>query len=126
MEPLQSLVSRLEEGRDVTLVKPPATVLTMLAAEDSLEGQRFFLGEALTTECEVLVDGSTGFGLCLGDEPMRGYCLAVVDALSGDGRCLAEIECFLAEHAEIVGRRERAEFNLILSTEVDFKLMEEE
>jgi hypothetical protein len=47
----------------------------MIPAEDSLEAQKFYLGEALTTECEVAVDGHAGFGLCLGEEPVRCYCI---------------------------------------------------
>lgn len=126
LSPLQALVSALEQGHTVTVVRPPAVCLTMVPARDSLEAQRFYLGEALTTECEVLVDGQPGYGLCLGDEPVRGYCIAVVDALvNGTAGAQLVIQAFLDEQAAIVGRREQEEFNLILRTQVDFKLMEE-
>jgi len=100
--------------------------LTMIRAEDSLEKQEFYLGEALTTECEVAVDGAPGYGVCLGEEPVRGYCLAVVDALLESGTPAPEIERFLATHREEVAGREQREFNLILRSQVDFKLMEQE
>ena len=46
-----------------------------------MEHQPFYLGEALTTECEVIVNDTIGYGICLGDEPVRSYCIAVIDAL---------------------------------------------
>ena len=126
LEPLQKLVSKLEQSHPVEIRKSPSACLTMIPAEDSLEQQKFYLGEALTTECEVVVDGHIGFGLCLGDEPVRAYCIAVVDALlqSGLQRPL-EMDAFLREQGEAVARRDQDEFDLILQTQVDFKLMEE-
>lgn len=127
LEPLKELVTRLEQSHPVAVRRSPSVCLTMIPAEDSLEGQKFYLGEALSTECEVAVDGRTGFGLCLGDEPVRAYCIAVVDALlHGGGPVLPEIEAFLGEQGQIVARRDQDEFDLVLQTQVDFKLMEEE
>ena len=127
--PLQDLVAGLEQHHAVTIVKEPSVCLTMIRAEDSLEKQEFYLGEALTTECEVSVDGSVGYGVCLGDEPVRGYCLAVVDALLHRGGAPTqkqEIDAFIETQRRVVAAREVEEFNLILRTQVDFKLMEQE
>jgi alpha-D-ribose 1-methylphosphonate 5-triphosphate synthase subunit PhnG len=127
LEPLAALVSGLEQRHIVTMVKEPAVCLTMIRTEDSLEKQEFYLGEALTTECEVAVDGAPGYGVCLGDEPVRGYCLAVVDALLHRGEAPTEdIDRFLDQHRRLLAEREEQEVNLILRTQVDFKLMEEE
>lgn len=127
LEPLAALVTQLEKQHSVTMVREPSVCLTMIRTEDSLEKQEFYLGEALTTECEVAVDGKPGYGLCLGDEPVRGYCIAVVDALleRSDGPA-HEIGKFLDHHREAIADREKREFNLTLRTQVDFKLMEEE
>lgn len=125
LEPLQQLVLRLEESHRVEVRKNPSVCLAMIPAEDSLEGQKFFLGEALSIECEVTVDEYHGFGLCLGDEPVRVYCIAVVDALlHGGGPAVPEIDAFLREQGEIVKRRDQDEYNMVLQTQVDFKLME--
>lgn len=127
LEPLRQMVLQLEERHAVQVRRDPSVCLTMIPAEDSLEGQRFYLGEALTTECEVAVNGAAGFGLCLGDEPVRAYCIAVVDALlHGGGSVDAELDSFLRAQGEAVRRRDKDEFDLILQTKVDFKLMEEE
>jgi phosphonate C-P lyase system protein PhnG len=126
LEPLQKLVTLLEQSHSVEIRKSPSVCLTMIPAEDSLEQQKFYLGEALTTECEVAVDGHSGFGLCLGDEPVRAYCIAVVDALLHTGlQRPPEIDAFLREQGTAVARRDQDEFDLILQTQVDFKLMEE-
>ena len=126
LEPLQRLISELERSFAVAVRRSPSVCLTMIPAEDSLEQQKFYLGEALTTECEVVVDGLPGFGLCLGDEPVRAYCLAVVDALLHSGRPVPDaVQEFLRTQGEIVARRDQDEFDLILQSQVDFKLMEE-
>jgi len=127
LDPLREQVAALEKLHSIVVRKRPSVCLTMIPAQDSLEGQKFFLGEALVTECEVTVDNLPGYGLCLGDEPTRAYCMAVVDALlhaanPGSPR----LEVFLAEQREIVARRDQDELNLILQTQVDFKLMEQE
>ena len=121
------MVEALESSYQVTVSRFPSVCLTMIAAEDSLEKQKFFLGEALTTECEVVVDDQPGYGLCLGDEPVRTYCMAVVDAFVHGGSTLpARIEEFLQQQQSVLERRQQEEFDLILQTQVDFKLMEEE
>jgi phosphonate C-P lyase system protein PhnG len=124
---LQSLVERLEQEHEVQIIKAPAICLTMVRAEDSLEKQEFYLGEALTSECDVLVDGAAGHGLCLGEEPVRVYCLAVCDALLHGGLPVSSaLSSFLEEQRAIVARRELEEFNHILRSQVDFKLMEQD
>lgn len=126
LEPLKSLVEQIEAEREIKVTKDPAVCLTMVRAEDSLEKQEFYLGEALTTECEVTVDGMTGFGLCLGEEPERGYCIAILDAMLQGGIADERIESFLEVQEEAVSRREREEFARTMSSRVDFKLMEED
>src|SRR5262245_31876520 len=127
LPPLQDFVTQLERRYAVTIIKEPSVCLTMIRAADSLDCQEFYLGEALSTECEVAIDGSIGYGACLGDEPVRGYCLAVVDALAhGDGGLEPEVAAFIESQRHAIAARELEEFNHILRTQVDFKLMEQE
>ena len=117
----------LETRYQVTVSRPPSVCLTMIPAEDSLEKQKFFLGEALTTECEVLVNREPGYGICLGDEPVRTYCMAVIDGfVQGSSPIPDKIEQFLHQHRVLLERQQQQEFDLILQTRVDFKLMEEQ
>jgi alpha-D-ribose 1-methylphosphonate 5-triphosphate synthase subunit PhnG len=126
LEPLRDLVALLEETYPVSIVKEPSVCLTMIRAEDSLDKQEFYLGEALTTECEVVVGDHVGHGVCLGDEPVRGYCLAFVDALVQSPDGAREVAPFIDAQRSIIAARETEEFNLVMRTKVDFKLMEEE
>jgi alpha-D-ribose 1-methylphosphonate 5-triphosphate synthase subunit PhnG len=127
LEPLEAFVKGLEPECAIQVVRHPAVGTTMIRAEDSVEGQPFYLAEALITECELNVDGQAGFGLCLGDEPVRSYCMAFLDALLllSDSR-QARVEAFLSEQAAVIDGRVRAEHDHIQRTKVDFKLMEEE
>lgn len=127
LEPLESFVRGMEQHCTVHVIRQPAIATTMIRAEDSVEGQPFYLGEALITECEVNVDGQPGFGICLGDEPVRSYCIAFVDALLqlADVRG-ARVDAFLKEQEQIIAAEVLTEHKQIQRTKVDFKLMEED
>lgn len=127
LEPLKNLVTELEKGYKIDIAKNPAICMTMIKAEDSMELQPFYLGEALTTECEVIINNRIGYGICLGDEPVRSYCIAVIDALlQVDDSSKFAIEQFLAAEYHAIQHRNKIEYNHILRTKVDFKLMEQE
>lgn len=123
---VQALVEGIERQRRVWLVREPEVCLTMLRAEDSLDAQEFFLGEALTTSCEVSVDGAAGFGMCLGEEPVRAYCVAVFDALREMQAIDQPLLDALARMSTRMEDRDRREFAQTLRTQVDFKLLEQE
>lgn len=127
LEPLRDFVASIEGNFEVTIAKAPSTCMTMIQAEDSVEFQDFYLGEALTTECEVIVNGQRGYGICLGDEPVRGYCIALIDALTQlPGADLQAVKAFLNEQYLLIKKAEQLEYNQIMRTRVDFKLMEQE
>jgi len=127
LEPLENLVASLEPSFQTTIIRMPSICMTMIQAEDSVEFQPFYLGEALTTECEVSVNGQKGYGVCLGDEPLRCYCIAFIDAVTQ----LKEVDyqpilLFLDQQAKLVDKAVQLEYNQILTTKVDFKLMEQD
>jgi len=124
---LEEFVSGLETAYEVTIVRHPRIYLTMIKAEDSVELQPFFLGEVLTTECEVLVNGKAGYGIVTGDEPVRSYCIAFLDAvLHLSDEPAPVIGQFLAEQSALISHREKVEYNQILRSKVDFKLMDQD
>jgi phosphonate C-P lyase system protein PhnG len=127
LETLAAFVRELEQEYEITIVRQPAVCMTMVQAEDSVEGQPFYLGEALTTECELQVDGRAGYGLCLGDEPLRCYCIAFVDALLlATDRNADRVEAFLDQQGKAIAERQQVEYNHIQRTKVDFKLLEQD
>ena len=123
---LKAFVTQIEPNYSIKVLREPSICLTMVRAEDSVEKQEFYLGEALTTECEVAVNNTTGYGICLGDEPERAYCIAVIDAILQDKSLYNEsVRDFLTEQERLVQANELEEFNQIMRTKVDFKLMDE-
>lgn len=126
LDNLKAFVEEMESKHSVSVAKEPSVCLTMIQAEDTLEKQQFYLGEALTTECEVSVDGTLGIGLCLGEEPVRGYCIAFVDALMSRDSDNPDVLAFCDAQRAIVEKRDRDEFARAMNTRVDFKLMEED
>ena len=103
LQALVSFVESIENQLNIKVVREPGICLTMVRAEDSVEKQEFYLGEALTTECEVSIDGQMGYGICLGDEPKRAYCIAVIDALLRSNKHYNnEIKEFLDTQAVLV------------------------
>lgn len=125
--PLEAFVREMEPQYAVQVIRHPAVAAIMIRAEDSVEGQPFYLGEALVTESELNVGGQAGFGLCLGDEPVRSYCIAFVDALLllADPQ-LPMVQAFLAAQDALITARMETESGHIQRTRVDFKLMEEQ
>lgn len=126
LDALKRLVMGLEHTHQVQMLKEPSVCLTMIRAEGAVGQERAFLGEALTTECEVLVDGHVGIGVCLGEEPVRGYCMAVVDALLHGGTTPPEVSTFLDTQRRVLAAREAEAFDHTLATRVDIKLVEQE
>jgi alpha-D-ribose 1-methylphosphonate 5-triphosphate synthase subunit PhnG len=126
LENIRQFTDQLLTHYEPILVKAPGICLTMIRAEDSVEKQEFYLGEALTTDCEVEINGQIGYGICLGDEPDRAYCMAVVEAvLAQNDAPQSLIYQFLAQQATLIRQQEETEFSHIMRTKVDFKLMEQ-
>lgn len=127
LEPLEKFVGLLESNFEIKIARMPAICMTMVQAEDSVEFQPFYLGEALTTECEVIVNGQKGYGICLGDEPLRTYCVAFIDAIMQlDDFDKTPVHTFLNQQAILIERANNIENTYIQRTKVDFKLMEQD
>ncbi len=127
LDVLENLVTVLEPAYQITIARAPQICLTMVKAEDSVEHQAFYLGEVLTTDCEVIVNGYTGYGLVIGDEPVRSYCIAFLDALIRlCGGAIPVVAQFLEAQASLIELRQKTEYNQILRSKVDFKLMEQD
>ncbi len=126
LDDLRAHVEGLEPALDIRILRQPTLCLTMVRAEDSLEKQEFNLGEALTTECEVEVNGVAGYGISLGEDPVRAYCVAVLDALREQDRLSGDTMRFLEREREIHRAEDRRTAARAERTRVDFKLLEQE
>lgn len=123
---LVEFITQLEPLYQIQITRAPKLCLTMIQAEDSVEQQPFYLGEALTTSCEVFINGHTGYGIVLEDQPQRAYCIAVIDALSRQkDEYWPKVWAFLSQLADIIKAEALEEQHRVLKTMVDFKLMED-
>jgi alpha-D-ribose 1-methylphosphonate 5-triphosphate synthase subunit PhnG len=125
---LINFVSQLESNLTVEIVLAPKLCMTMVQAEDSIDFQPFYLGEVLITECQVNVNGELGYGYCMGDAPQRAYSIAIIDALLHipEHRLQTEIHLFIEKEKVILTKSRLEEYNQILKTKVDFKIMEQD
>ena len=127
LESLEAFVTDLEPLYEVVIARPPSLCTTMICAEDSVELQPFYLGEALLTETTLVLNGQAGYGLCLGDEPIRSYCMAFLDAaLLLGGAQAPRIQAFLEAQGALLEAATTMEYNQVQRTKVDFKLMEQD
>jgi alpha-D-ribose 1-methylphosphonate 5-triphosphate synthase subunit PhnG len=124
---LINFVSQLESKLTIEIVLSPKLVMTMVQAEDSIDFQPFYVGEVLMTECQLLINGAIGYGYCMGDAPQRAYAIAVIDALSFELNSIfkEEVAAFIENEKSILTQQKLEEYNQILRTKVDFKIMEQ-
>lgn len=123
---IKNFVEALENKYNIEITKNPTIGLTMVRANDSVEHQEFYLGEVLITETEVSINNKVGLGICIGDEPTRSYCQAVIDAvLQLEDENHNEVTSFLNKEAELISNKEKEENYEIQKTKVNFKLMEQ-
>ncbi|MFV0248102.1 MAG: phosphonate C-P lyase system protein PhnG [Tenacibaculum sp.] len=123
---IKIIVENIESKYEVKITKKPTIGLTMVRANDSVEHQEFYLGEVLITETEVSINNKVGLGICIGDEPTRSYCQAVIDAvLQLDDENHNEVITFLNKEAELISSKEKEKNYEIQKTKVNFKLMEQ-
>jgi len=118
---VQEMESRME---GIELACPPKKMLCMAVAEESLENQRFCLGEVLCTECEVLYQGHRFLGRSIGEEPLRALATAFLEAALAEAPAiLQEMRGSLdAEKARIREMAEKAS-KALGSTRVRFETM---
>lgn len=96
----------------------------MARVRETVDGDRFNLGEVLATNCEVLLDGEPGWGMVMGDDPEKALCAAVVDAAT---RAPAGIPKDLEEELKLqlafAREARRRRWNKVQPTRVEFEEM---
>jgi phosphonate C-P lyase system protein PhnG len=108
----------------VRVTREPAPALVMMAANDCY-GTPFYLGEVLVTTAGMGLDGRSGHGSIIGDEPAKAVLLACLDLLDAEQQAPARTH--LAPHLERLADRSRANRTLAAgmagSTRVEFQTM---
>lgn len=76
----RDLAALVEREAAVTNVAEPRQGLVMCEVRETARNSRFYLGEALMTECRVRIGDTEGLGCALGGNGQLARSLAVVDA----------------------------------------------
>lgn len=119
---LREICERCLDGAEARVVAQPEAGLLMGRVVETVDGERFNLGEVLVTNCEVLVGGERGWGMVLGHEPERALCAAVLDAAVREGMADDMVEEISLQLA-FVREARRARWAEVQTTRVDFEEM---
>jgi alpha-D-ribose 1-methylphosphonate 5-triphosphate synthase subunit PhnG len=124
------LCARIRQRYSIVSFVEPREMLVVIRVRESARGSLFYLGEALATECRVLLDEVPGIGLLLGSQRQRAFELAVIDAAMSAPVPLPEeldwVVLLQAEEARLAGalhigqeriERTRVEFSSMLTQE---------
>ena len=120
------LAALVERAVGVREVAPPRQGLVMCQVRETARNSRFYLGEALMTECRVRIGDVEGLGVVLGADDELARSLAVIDAAYAIGPAPAVID-EVERRIEAAGsqlERERARENArIMGSRVSFDEM---
>ncbi len=94
----------------------------MARVQETVDGEVFNLGEVLATSCEVVLDGTPGWGMVMGDDPERAVCAAVLDAANEAGMT-EELEGELALSLAFAREERRSRWAKVQPTRVEFEEM---
>jgi len=124
--PIIELAGRIVENHDIVVLKKPQRMLVMLRVRESARHTLFNAAEALACECMVRIGDVKGYAACLGEDLARVYAMAVIDAAlnAGVDEC-NQITDVLLNIQKTIAESRAAEAKLLLSTKVDFSVMEE-
>ena len=121
IEHLLKLLAEVE----LTISLAPRTGLMMLTVQDSF-GPDFHLGEILVTEARVLLHGSEGFGMVIGEAPRYALAKAAADAVLRCPECplvKQKLLHLLCREGQTQHQEEMRQAALVAATTVNFDLM---
>lgn len=116
------LVSALDNGERIDHTRGPITGLVSLQARDPISRTRFLPGDVLCTEAGVELNGTPGWGMCLGEDRSAALALALCDAETARQGAYAHRVAALATRCrEALKNRRSAEFEDLRPSIVEFE-----
>jgi len=114
----------LNDLGNVNVISPPRLALVMMEARDSVQQERFCVGELLVTECQVTVGEELFRGRVMGNQPLRALALALLTAaLTCAPETLRNLEAFFDREREAIQKRRDRMSRALASTKVQFDTM---
>lgn len=120
------LASTIKSAVEVIEVVPPRQGLVMSQVRESARNSRFYLGEALMTECRVRAGDVEGLGVVLGSNDDLARSLAVIDAayvLGSACPVLEHVDRRIELAATELMRRRQIEARKTMTSRVSFDTM---
>lgn len=124
---VQELGKLITDRYRVRSLRPAQKTLVMIQVREPVGASRFYLGEAVCSECMVEIDGNRGFAAFLGDDFEKVTAAAVIDAAFRAR--VPETEILRARIEELGEKQKesRREMNRkIRKSRVDFQTMGEQ
>ncbi|MCC5952253.1 MAG: phosphonate C-P lyase system protein PhnG [Acidimicrobiia bacterium] len=110
------------EGSPPQLIVGPEVGTVVVQVREPVVGDRFHLTEVLATRAEIDLDGTRGWAMRLGDEPIPTLAAAVLDAEATARRPLADEVMALCDRvADERAAAEHQEWSVLAATTVQFE-----
>lgn len=114
-----------EEQAEFNTIEEPSNALTMIKMRESAQNTLFYLGELLVSETRVECNTHIGIGLVQGDNFMKSYDMAVIDAaFNANIHGIDKIEKELLVEEKRQQKEIQKEIQKILKTRVKFETMD--
>lgn len=120
------LAQAIEAVCEVRVAVPPHQGLVMNQVRETARMSRFYLGEALMSECRVRIGDAEGIGAVLGSDGELARSLAVIDAAYAADpapRVLGDIDQRIVSAGRLLAARRAQSAARTLRSRVDFDEM---
>ena len=118
----------IEKKYPISVIKKPQKVLAMIKIRESVRDSDFYLGELLSCEAMVEIEGKKGIGVTMGDDYTKVLSMAIIDA--ADNAKLPEYEAKIIPALLLLEEKQTAQIEkengMYLKTMVNFSSMDSE
>lgn len=121
---VKALADEITARHEVTVVKEPMKTLAMIQIREPVKESLFYIGEVIVCEAVVLLEGTRGMAVTMGDHFEKVYHMAVIDAACNKGIFTGEEKLLAMEkEQDELAEKENA---MHLKTMVNFTSMDSE
>ena len=121
---VRDLAEEIMDRHSVTVIKEPSKTLAMIQLREPVKESLFYSGEVMVCEAVVLLDGTRGMAVTMGDHFDKVFHMAVIDAACNKGIFHGHERLLALEKEQAI--REEKENAMHLKTMVNFTAMDSE
>lgn len=113
----------LEAAGAVEVLTGPRAATMLVEMTESVQEQRFYLGEVVVSQASVSVQGSRGDALVIGRDLERALAVAVCDAAADAGVLAEEVAALVQRSESAAAAARRHESATVAATKVSFEVI---